>query len=146
MPGMVRQVMRRWVMANPRDAAGTPMPSTMAGVSAQPSAASSSDSPPTKAMAQPTTRFTAVMSRAPRLWPMATPAAVPMPMAEPITMYISTVAVATAVSASAPRLRPTQMAPQVPVSECSRLVTSSGSAKRASVGAIGPLVKRPAAA
>ena len=76
---------------------------------------------------------------------MATPAAVPMPMAEPITMYISTVAVATAVSASAPKVWPTQIAPQVLVSECSRLVRTSGSAKRAKVGVIGPLVKRLAA-
>ena len=65
-----------------------------------------------------------------------------MPMAAPITINMTTLAVATAVNAFGPSTWPTQIAPQVPASECSRLVISSGSAKTASVGVIGPAMKR----
>ena len=86
MLGMLRQVKRRWVIANSRDGKGVPMLSTMAGASAQPAPATAKDSPTIKATALPTTRLTERTSPAPSDWPMATPAAVPMPMAEPITM------------------------------------------------------------
>src|SRR5574343_424120 len=55
-----------------------------------------------------------------------------------------TLAVATAVSASGQLNRPTHTAAQVPASACSRLVSSSGAAKRTSVGVIGASMKRAA--